>query len=110
MKNKVESLVVLLIIVLAVCAGAAATARAASGAQSQHPMLDALANKIIQKYETSSCDQLMQQRSQNQGQPKSPAEQRAIAMLRGDAQAGTAFIDKVAAPIANKLFDCGMIP
>jgi hypothetical protein len=37
-------------------------------------------------------------------------EQRAVQALRNDPQMRTAFINQVAAPIANKLFECGMIP
>jgi hypothetical protein len=37
-------------------------------------------------------------------------EQNAVAMLKGDPQMRVAFINKIAAPIANKVFDCGMIP
>jgi hypothetical protein len=63
-------------------------------------------NKVIGKYQTASCEQLWEQK----GQPKSPEEQRAVNFLRNDPQARVAFIDKVAAPIANKMFECGMIP
>jgi hypothetical protein len=31
-------------------------------------------------------------------------------MLRGDPQMRAAFINRVAGPIANKMFECGMIP
>jgi hypothetical protein len=31
-------------------------------------------------------------------------------MLRTDPQMRTAFINQVAAPIANKMFECGMVP
>jgi hypothetical protein len=34
----------------------------------------------------------------------------AIEAMRNNPAMRQAFIDKVAAPIANKLFDCGMIP
>jgi hypothetical protein len=37
-------------------------------------------------------------------------EQRAMEMLKSDAQMRQVFINKVAAPIANKMFECGMIP
>jgi hypothetical protein len=37
-------------------------------------------------------------------------EQRAIQLLRNDPQMRTAFLNRVAAPIANTLFECGMIP
>jgi hypothetical protein len=75
-------------------------------ANAQHPMLDAAANRVVQKYQQSSCDQLWQQR----GQPKSQRQQEAIQLLRDDPQLRAAFIDKVAAPIANKMFECGLIP
>jgi hypothetical protein len=80
-----------------------------SGAQ-QYPVMDKIAAKLIQRYQTSSCQQLYQGRAQTQGQPKSMEEQRAIAFLRNDPQMRQAFINKVAAPIANKMFECGMIP
>ena len=33
-----------------------------------------------------------------------------MGLLRNDPQMRTAFLNQVAAPIANKLFECGMIP
>ena len=69
----------------------------------QHPMLDAVANRVVQKYQQSSCEQQRQQ-------PRSQREQEAVQLLHDDPQLRAAFIDKVAAPIANKLFQCGMIP
>ena len=76
----------------------------------QYPVMDAVANKIIQKYQTSTCEQLWQEKAQGQGKPKSAQEQEAIKILRNDPQMRTAFINKIAAPIANKMFECGMIP
>ena len=72
----------------------------------QHPLLDKAANKVIQKYQYSSCEQLWQER----GQPKSQREQEAVNFLRSDPQMRAMFINRVAAPIANKMFECGMIP
>jgi hypothetical protein len=37
-------------------------------------------------------------------------EQRAITLLKGDPQMRAASINKIAPPIANKMFDCGMTP
>jgi hypothetical protein len=37
-------------------------------------------------------------------------EQRAIGVLKSDPQMRAVFINKIAPPIANKMFDCGMIP
>ena len=75
-------------------------------ASAQFPILDAIADRVIQKYEQSTCEQLWQQK----GQPKPPMEQEAIQRLRSEPQMRLAFINRVAAPIANKLFECGMIP
>ena len=72
----------------------------------QFPLLDRVANKVVQKYQNSSCEQLWQER----GQSKSQREQEAVNFLRSDPQMRAAFIDRVAAPIANKMFECGMIP
>jgi len=68
--------------------------------------MDAIATKVIQKYQQSSCEQLWKQKSE----PKSPKEQEALHVLRNDPQIRSAFINKVAAPIANKMFECGLIP
>jgi hypothetical protein len=77
-----------------------------ASAQEQFPIMDRVADKVIHKYQQSSCPQLMAQRDQ----PKSPQEQRALQLLRDDPNMRRAFIDRVAAPIANKMFECGMIP
>jgi len=78
-----------------------------AGAQyEQHPMVDAIANRVIQKYENSSCQQLAHQRHEQ----KPPMEEQVIQNLRSDPQLSQLFINKVAAPIANKLFQCGLIP
>jgi hypothetical protein len=75
-------------------------------AQEQFPIMNRVADKVIQKYQQSSCQQLMAQR----GQPKSPEMQRAIQLLQNDPQMRIAFINRVAAPVANKMFECRMIP
>ena len=72
----------------------------------QFPMLDRVASKVVQKYQSSSCEQLWQKKSE----PKPPEEQRVIGLLKSDPAMRTEFINRVAAPIANKMFECGMIP
>ena len=72
----------------------------------QFPILDAVANKVVQRYQSSSCEQLYEKK----GQPKGPEEQRIIGMLRNDPAMRTEFLNRVAGPIANKMFECGMIP
>ena len=74
--------------------------------RAQGMLLDYAADRVIQKYQTSTCEQLKAQRDQ----PQSVKEKEALDYLRGDAQARIAFIDKIAAPVANKMFECGMFP
>jgi hypothetical protein len=76
--------------------------------QDQYPILDKLADKVIQKYESTPCEQLMQERANPQ--PPSPQEVKAIEFLKSDPQMRLLFINRVAAPIANKMFACGMMP
>ena len=78
---------------------------AAAQAQ-EHPILDKIANKVIQKYQQSSCEQLWQKKSE----PKTPQEQEAIELLRNNPEIRTEFLNKIAPPIANKMFECGLIP
>jgi hypothetical protein len=75
-----------------------------------HPVLDRIAEKVVQKYQQATCEQLWQERAQKGKAPKPQMEQEALDMLKSDAQMRAAFINKVAAPIANKMFECGMIP
>src|SRR6266403_1763435 len=76
----------------------------------QFPIMDKIADKVVQKYQTSTCEQLWQERAQKGKAPKPQMEQEALQMLKSDPQMRSAFINKVAAPIANKMFECGMIP
>ena len=70
------------------------------------PLMNMVADKVIQKYQSSTCEQLWAQKQQ----PKSEQEQKVMGLLKSDPQLRTAFLNKVAGPISNKMFDCGMIP
>ena len=48
-------------------------------AQDQHPILDKVADKVIQKYQTSTCEDLWKKKSEKA--PPSAEEQKAIAFL-----------------------------
>jgi hypothetical protein len=74
----------------------------------QYPIMDKVAAKIIAKYQNSTCNDLYQQKAQKA--PPSPEEKKVVEFLHNDPQMRAAFINKVAAPIANKLFECGLIP
>jgi hypothetical protein len=79
-----------------------------SRGQGQYPIMDMIANKVVQKYQQSTCEQLLQKKEKPQPRPQ--MEQNVIQALKDDPQMRTAFINKVAPPIANKLFECGLIP
>jgi len=83
---------------------------AVAGYAQDYPILDKIAEKVIQKYQTATCEQLWQERANKGKTPVPPMEQKALEMLKADPQMRAVFINKVAAPIANKMFECGMIP
>ena len=87
---------------------AVAASFAAGIAYAQFPIMDKVADKVIQKYQQSTCEQLWQKKSAKT--PPSAEEQKVIGILKSDPQMRAAFINKVAAPIANKMFECGLIP
>jgi hypothetical protein len=78
----------------------------ARGAAAQDMLVDAAADKVIKKFEAATCDELKAQRKE---QP-SEKEKIALDLLRDDPKARVAFIDKIAAPVLNKLFECSIIP
>jgi hypothetical protein len=74
-------------------------------AAAQYPIMDLVADRVVQKYQSSSCDKLWQ----NKGK-QGPEEQRAVGLLQSDPQMRQAFFNKIAGPVMNKMFECGMIP
>jgi|SRR5471032_1385280 hypothetical protein len=91
--------------VLSAIAGGSLIGVVEAGAQG-YPIMEKVAQHVIEKYQSSSCQQL----ASKHGQPPSPAEQRVVQLMRNDPGMRAAFIDRVAAPIANKLFECQLIP
>ena len=72
----------------------------------QSMLVDAAADKVIQKYQAATCDQLKAQKAE----PPSEKEKIALDLLRDDPKARVAFVDKIAAPVLNKMFECSIIP
>ena len=98
----------LAVVLLLVCA--VPQTQQAQQPPSPYPMADLIADKIIQKYNTSTCVQLAVAKSEKPTGEKAEMEGRVIAALKADPQMRQYFINKIAAPIANKMFECGMIP
>ena len=79
---------------------------AAGAVAAQGMLVDAAADKVIKKYQAATCDQLKAQKLE----PPSEKEKIALDVLRDDPKARVAFVDKIAAPVLNKMFECSMIP
>jgi hypothetical protein len=80
------------------------------GAPPQEPIMEEVAERVIAHYQTSSCQTLARERSHPPTGQRAQMKQRAMLVLRDDPQLRTQFLDRVAAPIANKLFECDLIP
>jgi len=85
-----------------------------SSAQAQaapsYPLVDALANKIIQKYNGASCADLAKEQSAPASAQKEAMKDRAGGALRNDPAMRAAFVNKVAPTVVNKMIVCGFIP
>jgi hypothetical protein len=78
----------------------------AGAVAAQGRLVDAAADRVIKKFEAASCDQLKAQKDQ----PPTEEKKMAMDLLRDDPEARVAFVDKIAAPVLNKMFECNMIP
>lgn len=81
----------------------------AAQAQTPHPMVQAVAQQVVQKYQRSSCQEIAVERSRPP-QAHTDMEKRAVEVLKTNPDIRVEFINMVAAPIANKLFECGLLP
>ena len=51
-------------------------------AESQYPILDKVAERVVQKYQTSSCEQLAAERSHPKPEKKEEMEERLVRLLQ----------------------------
>jgi hypothetical protein len=78
--------------------------------QPQYPIADKLADKIIAKYQTSSCAQLAAQKQAPPNAQHEEMETKVIDLLKQNPPMRQHFLNRIAGPIVNKMFECGMIP
>jgi len=78
----------------------------AGAVAAQGVLVDTTADRVIKKFEAATCDQLKAQKNE----PPSEKEKIALDLLRDDPKARVDFIDKIAAPVLNKMFECSLIP
>ena len=88
----------ILVVVLFLFAGAAVA--------QDYPLLNMVADRVNEKYRSATCEQVWQDKEK----PKGEMEKNLIRMLQENPQMRQVFIDKVAATVANKMFECGLVP
>jgi hypothetical protein len=69
-------------------------------------LLDFAADKVVEKYETATCDELKAPK----GEPASEKGKLAIDFLRNDSEARKSVMDKIAPTVLNRMFECGLVP
>jgi len=72
----------------------------------QGMLQDYAADQMIEKFQKATCEELKAKKAG----PPSEKEKVAMEFMRNDDQAREIFVKKVAAPVMNKMFECGMIP
>lgn len=83
---------------------------------SQETVVNTVANLVIDKFQNSSCEELSQMQPSSENSPagssgpQAAMQQKAIAVLKQNPEIREQFIDRVAPAIANKMFDCNIIP
>ena len=78
--------------------------------ESKYPVMEKIAQRVVQNYQSTSCEDLQRQKSKGPKGQEAEIREAAIRQLQNDPEMRKEFINRVAAPIANKLFECGMVP
>jgi hypothetical protein len=79
-------------------------------------LLDVASKLAIEKYQNASCEELSQMQTKSgkraaaSGSPEEFAQAKAIEFLRNNPEIRQEFINRVAPQIANKMFECNIIP
>jgi hypothetical protein len=85
--------------------GVALAVTAVGVSASQYPVVDMVAQKVIQKYQSSTCEQLWEAR----GKPKPKEEQNLIEILKYNRQMRQVFLDEVAGGEQNVRMRPGIV-
>jgi len=76
------------------------------GWASRGKAVDLAADEVIKKFQSASCEQLKAQKDE----PPTVMKKVALSVLHDDEKVRVAFIDRIAAPVLNKMIECGMAP
>lgn len=83
---------------------------------SKEALLDKAANFVIAKYQNASCEEVAQMQPQSDPNAQSEegldtaAQAKAMEILQNNPELREEFINRVAGPIANRMFECDLIP
>jgi adenosyl cobinamide kinase/adenosyl cobinamide phosphate guanylyltransferase len=90
---------------------AAGAALFAGGARAQdHALVERLAERVVHKYAYATCAELADEHRHKPIGEHADIEEHAIREINNDPQMRREFIDRVAVPLANRMFECGFIP
>jgi hypothetical protein len=78
--------------------------------KSKYPLMEEIAQSVVQKYQSATCRDLQRHVTKEPTGQEAEFREAAIRLLENNAEMRKEFINRVAAPIVNKLFECGMIP
>ncbi|MDL2410563.1 hypothetical protein PY650_34300 [Rhizobium calliandrae] len=83
-----------------------ATAQSQPGLPTEDAILEMASRIVIDQYKTSSCEDLRTKK----GAPPSGIIAQGVSFMRDHPSTRIKFINLIAAPVANRMFECGMIP
>jgi predicted lysophospholipase L1 biosynthesis ABC-type transport system permease subunit len=78
--------------------------------QMQTKIVTDAANSFVTKIQGESCSAFAATMAQSKSGSSSSTPSKASAMMKSNPAARTQFINIVAAPLVNKMFDCNMMP
>jgi hypothetical protein len=75
-----------------------------------YPEADRLAEQVIERYRSASCEEIKERRTRSLSPEQEKRRHQIVEQLLADPSMRTHFLNKIAGPIANRMFDCGLIP
>jgi len=73
-------------------------------------MVDAFANVIVDTITSSSCEDLAARMQQSRSNKNNPMRARVMQMLQKNPNLRRQLVNRIAAPVANKMLDCNLVP
>jgi hypothetical protein len=97
-------------LLLAIFAAASTEGRAQVRSQVAVKVATDAGNQLVAKIDGETCAEFAQTMAQMKNKSSSASPSPTAEKLKGNTQARTAFVNIVAAPLLNKMIDCGSLP